>query len=301
VGVVIFCFAGKKTAARSNSTFKPQKLPEMIAGLVPEGWQLYDRVFIFTADNLFERINGRAELYLSYDVVSLTTATFERGDNIAEFIEISVYDMGSPTNAFGIFSTERSPGETPLDLGRISYRSDSNCYIWKGKYYVAVVASDTTAELRQMSLEIAHKVTTPLMDSGEPVWGLTAFPPDDLIPDSLQYFKVDAMGLDFMKNVYTAKYRKRHDEITVFISKKDSSQEANSSVNNYIQYCENYGGSIKRVTKNGTDLFLCDMSGTFDVIFSVGRLVCGVLLMTDPDEAVESALAIWRQHISNFK
>ena len=301
VGIGIFCFPGKKAVDRSNSTLEPQKLLELMAGLTPEGWHLYDKVYFFTADNLFERINGRAELYLSYDVVSLTTATFERGTDIGDFIEISVYDMGNLTNAFGIFSVERPPGETPLDLVRISYRSDSSCYIWKGKYYVAVVASDNTAELRRMSLEMARKVTLPLTDSGEPIWGLTAFPSDALIPDSLKYFKVDAMGLDFMKDVYTVKYRGEQEEITAFISKKDSSQEANSTVKHYIQYCENYGGGSKRITKYGTDLFLCDMNGTFDIIFSEGCFVCGILLMTDPDEAVGSALGIWRQHFHSFK
>jgi len=209
--------------------------------------------------------------------------------------------MGSPAHAFGIFSVERPPGESPLDLGRISYRSDSSCYIWKGKYYVAVVASDNTAELRRMSLEMARKVTLPLTDSCEPIWGLTAFPSDALIPDSLQYFKVDAMGLDFMKDVFTAKYSRGDEKITAFISKKDSSQEANSTVKHYIQYCENYGEGSKRITKNGTDLFLCNMNGTFDIIFSAGSLVCGVLLMTDPDEAVGSALRIWGEHFHSFK
>ncbi|MDH4220425.1 MAG: hypothetical protein OEW23_16840, partial [Candidatus Aminicenantes bacterium] len=129
------CADSQQITSDSESTSEPINLSDLFSRLVPQGWAIYDQVGQFTADNLYERINGRAELYLAYDVVSLTTATFEDKTDIGRFIELSVFDMGNPTNAFGIFSVERFQGDPPLDLGRMSYHSGSNAYIWKGKYY----------------------------------------------------------------------------------------------------------------------------------------------------------------------
>jgi len=290
--MVTACEKGEKQKNISDISLNSHDLAVYLTRLTPEGWELYDKVGLFTSANLYERINGRAELYLAYDVISMTTATFERQGSLEDFIEISIYDMGTPTNAFGVFSVERLPGETPLDMGRLSYSSDANCYIWKGTHYIVVVASDTTEEFQRLALQLARKVTAQLPDSTESVWGLTAFPPDNLIPDSIQYFKVDAMGLDFMQDTFIAKYQLAESEITVFLSQKESPVAALNTVEQYKRYCEKYGKGNKIVEKHGLDLWLCDMGGAFDVIFNKKRLVCGVLAAPDPDEAVTSAVEI---------
>ena len=290
--IVIAWEKGEERKNISDNNLNSNDLAVHLTQIIPEGWELYDKVGIFTAANLYERINGRAELYLAYDVISMTTATFERKGNIEDFIEISIYDMGEPINAFGIFSVERLPGETPMGLGRISYSSDANCYIWKGTHYITIVASDTTVEFERLSLDLARKIMTHLSDSGEAVWGLSVFPSDALIPDSIQYFKVDAMGLDFMQDTYIAKYRRGNGEVTAFLSQKNSPEAALNTVEQYKRYCEKYGQGNKHVTKNGLDLWLCDMGGTFDVILNKEGLVCGVLAVPDPDEAVAIAVEI---------
>jgi hypothetical protein len=274
---------------RQQAASEPNNLSDQLARLVPEGWDIYDQVGLFTADNLYERINGRAELYLAYDVISLTTATFEDKTDIARFIELSIFDMGDPTNAFGIFSVERFQGEPPLDLGRLSYRSDANVYIWKGRYYITVVTSDSTDEFQYLGLDLARKVTDSLIDSGEPVWGLSALPQKHLIPDSVQYFKVDAMGLDFMQNIYTAEYRKGEATIKAFLSRQASPNAALDLVERYAEYGQEYGQGYKRIKKDGVEFVLCDMGGTFDVIFQKNRLVFGVISVKDQDMAMEMA------------
>jgi hypothetical protein len=93
---------------------------ETIENHVPDGWRIYGKVLRFVPANLYEHINGRAEFYLACNMVSVTSANFEKaGDE--QFIHVSVYDMGTPTNAFGVFSAERREGEPPLALGRDAY------------------------------------------------------------------------------------------------------------------------------------------------------------------------------------
>jgi hypothetical protein len=289
------CADMQQTTSDSEPRSETSDLSDLLTRLASEGWAIYDQVGEFTADNLYERINGRAELYLAYDVISLTTATFEDKTDIERFVELSVFDMGNPTNAFGIFSVERFQGDPHLDLGRMSYRSDSNVYVWKGKYYVTIVVSDSTEEFEQISLDLARKITSALTDSGEGVWGLSALPQDNLITDSVQYFKVDALGLDFLQNTYTAEYLKGETTIKVFLSQQASPDVAQDLVERYAEYSQEYGQGNKRTIINGAEFVLCDMGGTFDVVFRKGRIVSGVISANHKAEAMENAYDLWIQ------
>ena len=185
-----------------------QSLTVMVAGSTPKGWQIYGEVKQFTPENLYEQINGRAAFFLAYDMIRMTYVRFVNSDETTQFINLSIYDMGTPTNAFGVFSAERSQGESSPELGRAGYRSDANYFIWKGQYYIRIISAETTDEFQRIGMDLARKVTDFLLDSGGQVWGLAALPLTDRMPESVQYFKVDAMGLDFMRNTYTAAYRK---------------------------------------------------------------------------------------------
>ena len=71
-------------------------------------------------------------------------------------------------------------------------------------------------------MALARNVIGFLPDSGAQIWGLAALPPADRIPGSVQFFKVDAMGMEFMRDTYTAEYRKDNTVVTAFLSQHDS-------------------------------------------------------------------------------
>jgi hypothetical protein len=132
-----------------------------------------------------------------------------------------------------------------------------------------------------------------LIDSGEPVWGLSALPQDHLILDSVQYFKVDAMGLDFMQNIFTAEYRKGETTIKAFLSRQANPNAALDLVERYAEYSQEYGQGYKRIKRDGVEFILCDMNGTFDVIFQKNRLIFGVISVKGQDMAIEMASDLW--------
>ena len=274
---------------------KPHNISDKIAALTPDGWKLYESVKKFTPENLYEHINGRAELYLAYNVKSLTTATFEKESDISEFMELSIFDMETSTNAFGIFSVERSGDESFLDLGRKSYYSDSSIFIWKGKFYVTIVTSSLSDQLLPSSLDIGRKVMGFLSDSGEPVWGLSALPQRNLVPGSEKYFKVDALGLDFLQNTYTVEYLIKGIKISAFLSRHISSESAAESMTRYSEYASQYGKGVRIRKREGMEFLLCDMDGSFDVVFQKERLVGGVYSVKDSSLALEAAFKLWTQ------
>ncbi len=272
-----------------------ESLPAKVAGFTPQGWQIFDRVKQFTPQNLYKQINGRASLFLAYDVIRLTFVSFVDNDDTARFIDLSIYNMGTPTNAFGIFTAERSQGGKTLNLGRASYRSGANYFIWHGPYYLRIIGSEDTDALQRIGMDLARKATASLPDSGEPVWGLNALPQIDRLPHSVQYYKVDAMGLDFMRNTYTAVYKKDNTLVTVFLSRQKSTESARSVVLQYAGYALRYGNGCDQLKAGKVELASCNMDGSFDVIFIKGRRVGGVTSVQDKDLAIRTAIEMWEQ------
>jgi hypothetical protein len=244
---------------------------------------------------LYEKINGRAEFYLAYDMIEMTFAGFENSEGDGQFIDIAVYDMGTPTKAFGVFSAERSHEGVPLDFGRDGYRSGANYYVWKGQYYIQIIASDATDELQQIGESLARKAEDILVDSGEPVWGLNALPEEGRVKGSERYFLVDALGLHFMRNTYIAEYERDETIVSVFLSRQDSPETAGDILAQYIEYANQYGNSVEQITVESVELTSCDMGGSFDVIFQKDRLVAGVSAVEGRETAIRASVDLFKK------
>jgi hypothetical protein len=263
-----------------------------IERLSKNGWTLYDKALSFTPDSLYEQINGRAELYLSYDVVSLTYASFDNTDDPGLSISLSVYDMGRSLMAYGIYSVERSPGEEKVNLGHEAYRSNADLYVRHGQYYIRAISTDTGDESRKTNLEWVRQIVASLPDTGGTIWGLETLPQENLIANSVRYFKVDAMGLNFMGDTFTAQYNREDGPITVLLSRAASLDAAQAVMDLYREYADRYGKGTEIMTANDTDFLVADMGGVFDVLSVKGHMVCGVTAADDRERALEEAVEI---------
>lgn len=267
--------------------------------IIPPGWKLMETVKDFTPENLYEHINGRAEFFLGYGVVQMTFATYIHERDAATFIDVSVYDMASPANAFGVYTAERPKVFQPVDVNRAGYRSGANIFIWKGPYYVRMITSDDSSRLQRINVELAQKLSNSLHDSGESLWGLNALPTVDRVPGSERYFLQDAMGLDFMTNTYMAQYRKNGTILRVFLSKTDNTTSAREVLRLYKEYGKQMGQGLKEIHRNGVVISLYDMGGSYDAIFQNGDVVAGVNSVNNPLLAVDMAYALW-QHLNAY-
>jgi hypothetical protein len=101
-----------------------------------DGWTQVGEVRVYDADNLWEYIDGAAELFIGYDVQTCRTADLGSGDLV---VTVDLYDMGDPLNAFGVFSRERT-GE-PLAVSGATEARVSPPYLallLKGSTYAKV-------------------------------------------------------------------------------------------------------------------------------------------------------------------
>ena len=71
------------------------------------GLKAFDQPESYGPDTLWEKINGQAEFYLPAGFKSLESQLYVVADNAEMYIEVNIFDMGSPLNAFSVFSQQQ--------------------------------------------------------------------------------------------------------------------------------------------------------------------------------------------------
>ncbi len=267
----------------------------------PKGWRIVDKVRSFTSRSLYEQINGRAEFYIAYDMRGMTFANYENKADKNLSLNVSLYDMGTPLNAFGVFSGERTAEDRELEIGRVSYLSGANLYIWHGQYYLQIIAFETNEKLISVGMHMAKELTQQLPDPGTPIWGLEMLPSMNLDLKSVKYFLGDAMGLHFMKNTFTAQYRTAAGALTVFLSRNESADAARGVLTQFAEYATRYGKGSTRITEENVGLLLNDMGFDYDIVFQTGLLTAGVTAVPDRKIAIQAAINLWKHLTEEVK
>jgi len=261
---------------------------------VPGGWQRSGELERFSASNLYEKINGRAEQYEAYDVVGLTCQTVTPPGDTGEYIDVFVYDMGTIEGAFGIYAIERSPDEPAVGLGRDGFSSGASLFFWHGTYYIQVLSSSTGETLAAAARQVGARLAAGLPDSGAPVAGLDQVPRRGLMPGTIQYFRRDALSLGFLTNTFVGQYDVDGAEVTAFVALLPSEAAADSILEEYRAYLADFG-EVEAAQRGGAPGWRGDLGGFHDVVFRRGGTVAGVTLVEDADLAERGAARLWEE------
>lgn len=112
----------------------------------------------FNAENLYEKIDGRAESFIQYDVVGMAYTYFHpEGDDSTE-AQLYIFELASPLKAFGKYSSEKPPEAEAVALGDDGYISAGSVFFYSGPYYTQVVLNTEDEKLAAFALEVARTV-----------------------------------------------------------------------------------------------------------------------------------------------
>lgn len=251
-------------------------LAEKQKAALPSNWKLYKSTKRYTPLSLYEKINGAAELYLAYGFKEMFFASYEDKKDANNYIDISVYDMGAPIRAFGIFSAEFAPDGDALKMGTKSYQGMASQFIWKGRFYIKVESSESDKKMEEIAGKLAQITSKFLPAEEQDIWGFNLLPKKNLIPDSIKYFYVDAMGLDFMDNTFTAQYKFSNMEPALFVSKQKSVKDAKEALQKYQAHAQKYGQGCKTRYQHGQEFLVCQMDDKVDSLFLKGPYLFGI-------------------------
>ncbi|MCP4249698.1 MAG: hypothetical protein GY778_21870 [bacterium] len=253
------------------------------------GWRVPDNVAVFTATNLWEKINGRADLYLSYNVATLTFGTYRGDGDLA--LDVYWYDMVEPDNAFGIYQAEYGGYAEPVSVGREAYRAGSSVFFWAGQHYLRIEAAEQSAELTEAAEGVAAAIASAVADDGRPLWADAMLPTEDRVAHSFEYQADSAFGLDFLTQVFCADYETDAGKFKLFVHRAADAAAAQEVLRAYAEFFDEYGKVIQAAEGEDAGLLIGESSGVIDAAFVSGRYLAGANGADDADLAKRKALA----------
>jgi hypothetical protein len=138
-----------------------------------EGWKLTQEETVYSPNNLFDVIDGAADLYLEYNFVDLHIGRYAKD---ALEIKVELYKHGSSVDAFGIFSQERFADYHFIDLGVQGYLEKGALNFLTGIYYVKISTIQEGSAAQDAMLLIAKAVNRQLQQSNTWPALFAAFP-----------------------------------------------------------------------------------------------------------------------------
>jgi len=132
---------------------------------IPESfsdWSAKEPVRFYNGDEIFHFINGEGVIYLEYDFkVVAVQQYFSSNKNI----ELAVYNMGKPEDAFGIFSLYSQDEGSPLGIGNDDRTTDFSIKFWKDKYFVNITTYNMST--RDDIISIAKIIDKNIINTGK--------------------------------------------------------------------------------------------------------------------------------------
>jgi hypothetical protein len=244
---------------------------------------------VFKAHNLSDKINGKADLYLSAGFRQLDSRRFQFNDGSESWMEIFVYDMENGLNAFAVFSSQRRDDGRSIELTRFSYQTQNALFFVHGPYYVEMIASKATAPLLAAMILSAKRFIGSKKVKVETIREIGMFPRQHLIENSITLISANAFGYDRLDRVFTADYQLSGKTMTVFISQRKNSVEAEQLARAYHDFLVTYGGKgLQNMTKIKTAKIV-NLFDTYELVFSQGAVLAGI--HEAPDRAAAEKMA----------
>ncbi len=297
---------------------------------LPGGWEIGksgDRYLeSFNAGNLFEKIDGRAESFVLYDVVGMAYTYYHPKGDPSNEVQLYIFELSNALNALGKYGTEKPDELEPLELGAEGYASGASVFFHAKSYYVQIVPTTDSAEFSEFALQIAQRISNEMIPGSAPEPSAKA---DESMPlatndpsiseaaeetETAEVEEVDptiffsllpqgeektrqeyvaeaVFGYEFLTDVFTASYVKDNLNWQAFIRTYATPDKAKEIAGAYRDEIELFGGTITEIeTEFAESCFLAESFGWVEVVFQKGNALGGISGDMPAENARELAL-----------
>jgi hypothetical protein len=217
--------AGLPAAAPPEGANPP--FPEMA------GWKLAGEIQTFSPANLYDYIDGAADLYLKYDFQELKLAEYENDRKAS--VTIEVYRHKTPVLAFGIYSQERLGNADYLAIGTQGYAEKGILNFLAGESYVKMSGVDLGPTERAILTAFAEKVAEKLGGKGALPAALSHFPAEGRKANSEKFIAREFLGYSFFRSAFTADYELSGRKFQLFLIETRDAGECRDMVRAYLR------------------------------------------------------------------
>ena len=147
-------------------------------------WKASGKDEVYDRKTLFDYMDGGAEVYLAFDFREVLVRRY--ADAEKNEIVLDIYDMGSPAEAFGMFSCDRQDPEAGIGQG--SEYGLGLLRFWRGRYFVSITVSGNEEKAEKAVLELGKAVAPLLGPDGALPEMVGSLPSAGLRTDKTSYF-----------------------------------------------------------------------------------------------------------------
>jgi hypothetical protein len=140
-----------------------------------DGWKIAEGPALYNPATAFKYMNGAAELFIAYNMHTLTVVRYEKATQPAIILEL--YQMGSSEDAYGLFSFESDdPG---AGIGQGSEFGGGLLRFWKGQYFISVYGDGPGSAVEATTLSLGRQIASSIKEMGNSP-KILSFLPDSL-------------------------------------------------------------------------------------------------------------------------
>jgi hypothetical protein len=289
---------------------QPQKAIAAMLPLtdLPPGWTAAKSgtkyIESFNADNLYEKIDGRAESFLQYGVKGMAYTFYHPTGDPSNELQLYVFEMADSLKALGKYGSEKPDEAKTIPVGDEGYTAAGSTLFYASKYYTQIVSTQDDPKFAAFALELAKRVAARQKPGGSPA---AAKPTAEITPATYfallpaagkqgdnKYVAQDVFGYSFLADVFMADYKEGNVTWQGFLRPYRDDKEAKQVLEKYVASVKQDGAEVKTLPVEGADEMIVSSSiGLFDVVFRKGNTLAGANGATSlkPAEAFARLLA----------
>jgi hypothetical protein len=112
----------------------------------------------FNAENLYEKIDGRAESFLQYDVKGMAYTFYHPSGDPSNELQLYVFEMADSLKALGKYGSEKPEEAKTIPVGSEGYTAAGSTLFYAGRYYTQIVSTQDDPKFAAFALELARRV-----------------------------------------------------------------------------------------------------------------------------------------------
>jgi hypothetical protein len=254
------------------------------------GWEPSREPRGFTADTLWEEIDGAADSYVVYGVADAVFADYRQAGTGHEAV-IEIYQMKDPLNAFGKYAEERYPDYAFVQVGNEGYAAGNLVNFWTGPYYVKVRSFAENDEVREGLMKLAQSVAGKVTEPGKEPGELAFFPTKDQVARSARYIPKDVLSQSYLADAFQVEYKTGQGESKLLLIALASPNAAQDALTRYREAVAEDGNNIRTITAPGDGGFAGQDSFYGNLAAVRVRNYLAVALGTASEDAGKAQLA----------
>lgn len=307
--------AKAEAAAEIATVPEPQKAIATMLPLsdLPPGWVVGKsgerHLETFNAENLFEKIDGRAESFVDYKVKGMAYTYYHPAGDESNEVQVYIFELGDTLKALGKYGTEKPEEAKPLQVGTEGYTSAGSTLFYSGPYYTQIVSTKDDKAFSDFALALARRIADAQKPAGAapavaasgdgpkadaPATPETLF---GLLPNvagkaNPTYVPADVFGYSFLSEVFMAEYSEKAATWKGFLRPYADPAEAKAVFEKYVASAKQDGAEVNEVQTEGADrMVIASNIGLTDALFLKGNSIGGAAGATESKPAEDFARA----------